>query len=165
MFNPEKHHRKSTRLKGYDYSSPGFYFITINVEDKQRILSHIENGKLELTRIGEILEEEWQYTAKLRKNVQLHEYVIMPDHFHALIEIKYSANEENEVGQFKVPSNSLGAIVRGFKGSVTRKVIERNLYRTSFWQRSFDDRIVRDEIGLKNVRKYITENIDNWDGL
>jgi REP element-mobilizing transposase RayT len=162
MFNPKKHHRKSVRLKGYDYASIGYYFITINVQDKMELLSRIEDGELILTKIGEVLEEEWKFTENLRKNIQLHEYVIMPDHFHAIVEILYSANKENEVGQFKTPSNTLGAIVRSFKGAVTRKVIANNLYLSSFWQRSFDDRIIRDERGLINVKKYINDNVDNW---
>ncbi|RYM34829.1 transposase [Brumimicrobium glaciale] len=165
MFNPEKHHRKSVRLKGYDYSSMGFYFITVNVEDKLKLLSRIENGKLELTKIGQVLEEEWKITEKLRKNIQLHDYVIMPNHFHAIVEIRHSVNKENEVGQFKAPKNSLGAIVRGFKGAVTRKVVANNLYKSSFWQRSFDDRIIKDEPSLMNVKKYINDNVRNWDDV
>lgn len=155
--------RKSYRLKGYDYSSAGYYFVTINSKDFQYIFGKIKGGIMYLNALGEIVQEEWEYTAKLRDNIKLHEYVIMPNHFHAIIEICYSKNKNNIPGEFKASKDTLASILRGFKGSVTRR---NNLLRpenkVSVWHGRFYDRIIRDQPELLNVKNYINDNVRKW---
>ena len=83
-YDPKKHHRRSIRLKGYNYSSEGFYFITICTEGRRCLFGTIINGKMVLNDYGKIVDNEWQNTIKIRNgDVVLHECVIMPNHIHA----------------------------------------------------------------------------------
>jgi putative transposase len=86
-YNPNIHHRRSIRLKGYDYSKEGLYFITICVKDRECLFGKIINGKIELNDAGIMIENEWLKVPDRFPNLQLHQYVIMPNHFHAIIEI------------------------------------------------------------------------------
>lgn len=163
MKNTKFPDRKSYRLKDYDYASSGYYFVTINSKDFQYIFGEIYNGEMNLNKLGEIVQEEWEYTATLRENIKLHEYVIMPNHFHAIIEICYSKNKNNIPGEFKASKNTLSSIIRGFKGSVTRR--NSQLYpenKESVWHGRFYDRIIRNQRELMNVKKYIKKNVKNW---
>jgi REP element-mobilizing transposase RayT len=81
----ENFHRRSIRLKSYDYGSVGAYFITICAWKNECLFGSTGDGKIHLTSLGTIVEEEWLRTADLRANVRLDEYVIMPNHFHAII--------------------------------------------------------------------------------
>ena len=88
MYDPNTHRRKSIRLPGYDYSTEGFYFITICTKDKKCIFGKIVDGEMILNEAGKIVKEEWLQTINIRKGeAKLHKYVIMPNHFHAIIEI------------------------------------------------------------------------------
>jgi len=85
-FNPEIHHRKSIRLRGYDYTRPGMYFITIVTCQGCKIMFGVKtNGKIILNEIGEIVQDEWLKTPIIRCNVKLDEFIVMPDHFHGII--------------------------------------------------------------------------------
>ena len=82
-----KYRIPSARLSGWDYTSAGWYFVTICVKNRLPCLAEIVNGVMRLTPMGEIVAEEWQRTAHIRPNVALDAWVVMPDHFHALIGI------------------------------------------------------------------------------
>src|SRR5215510_13859939 len=86
-YNPDIHHRSSIRLKNYNYAETGLYFVTICIKNKECLFGEIFEEKMELSEMGKIACKEWLKTAELRKNVHLHEFVIMPNHFHAIIEI------------------------------------------------------------------------------
>jgi REP element-mobilizing transposase RayT len=85
-YNPDIHHRRSIRLKGYDYSQAGLYFITICCQDRKCLFGKIINGEMVLTDAGEIARECWLEIPKHFPNVVLHDYVIMPNHVHGIIE-------------------------------------------------------------------------------
>ena len=88
MYDPNIHRRKSIRLPEYNYSTEGFYFITICTQEKKCTFGKVVNGEMILNEAGRIVKEEWLQTMNIRKGeVKLHEYVIMPNHFHAIIEI------------------------------------------------------------------------------
>lgn len=118
--------RRSIRLKGYDYSKKGMYFITLCIEDRFHLFGEIEDGTLKLNTFGEIAIEEWLKTIQLRNNIRLYEFIVMPNHFHAIIEIAFSKNrnKEPESATFKSPSQTIGAIIRGFKGATTKRIKE-----------------------------------------
>ncbi|MBB3187799.1 transposase [Microbacter margulisiae] len=86
-YEPINHHRRSIRLKGYDYSQQGLYFITLCVQNRVCLFGEIINGQMALNTYGQIAHNEWLNTATIRKNVTLHQFVVMPNHFHAIIEI------------------------------------------------------------------------------
>ena len=86
-YNPNIHHRRNIRLKGYDYSQAGLYFITICVQDRKCLFGNIMNGEMILNDAGKRTDNEWGKLPGRFINVQLHEYIVMPNHFHAIMEI------------------------------------------------------------------------------
>jgi putative transposase len=92
-YNPRIHHRRSIRLKGYDYSQAGWYFITICCQGRICRFGHIENGEIILNEYGQIARDEWMRTTEIRPNVELGEFVIMPNHLHGIIQINYRRGE------------------------------------------------------------------------
>ena len=86
-YNPNIHHRRSIRLKGYDYSRPGLYFVTIVCQNREHFFGKIENGKMILNDAGKMVNDEWLKLHKRFHYIRLHEYIVMPNHFHAILEI------------------------------------------------------------------------------
>jgi hypothetical protein len=86
-YNPEIHNRRSTRLKGYDYSSPGWYFVTICTHNRVCLFGAISDGVMTLNKWGRIASDQWQKTESIRDNVSLDAFVIMPNHVHGIIRI------------------------------------------------------------------------------
>ncbi|MCK6612204.1 MAG: transposase [Bacteroidia bacterium] len=122
------HHRRSIRLKGYDYAQAGLYFITICVQDRVPLFGEIIDGKMALNTFGHIAWEEWLATEKIRDNIALHEFIIMPDHIHGIIEIKFQKKDSHsEIGKFKSPSQTIGAVIRGFKIATIKKIKDKIL--------------------------------------
>ena len=179
MKSKQIYHRKSTRLPNYDYSKEGLYFITLCIENEINLFGDIYNGELKLNVFGKIAEEEWLNTIQKRDNIQLHQFIIMPNHFHAIVEIMTSKNliDSDTFIQFKSPSNSIGAIVRGYKGATTRRikeVISNNeskdncsfnpgiYFENSIWQRNFHDHIIRNQKSYIKIAEYIENNPYTW---
>ena len=82
-----KHHRRSIRLKRYDYTQPGAYFITICTHNRQCLFGEVVNGEMLLNALGKIVRDEWRRTTEIRPNVKLDAFVIMPNHIHGIIVI------------------------------------------------------------------------------
>ena len=118
--------RQSIRLKNYDYSQEGSYFITLVTQDRIHLFGKIEDGKMILNTVGKILEEEWRNTIELRPNITLGEFIIMPDHMHMIITITAQMEKKEDKEWIhsnpKSPSHTIGAIIRGFKGASTKKI-------------------------------------------
>ena len=184
-FDPEKHHRRSIRFKVYDYSSPGYYFVTICVQNRECVLGEIVNGIIRLNQWGKIVRDEWFKTAKIRKNVELDEFVVMPNHFHGIIMIMESvgatrwvaptnpsktAETKNwstrRVAPTEMPArlqcNSLGAVIGQFKSVVTKKIRKMGLANFK-WQRNYYDHIIRNDRELWGIRQYIRHNPFKWE--
>ena len=157
--------RKSIRLKEYDYSLPGEYFVTICTHDHECTLGEIVNGEMRLNEIGKIVEEEWLRTENIRPGIELDVFVIMPNHVHGIIVIK---DESPNVGTHSCASlrrkpRSLGSIIAGFKSAATKRINEmRHTPSFPVWQKRFYDRIIRSDKELNNVRKYIQNNVLQW---
>jgi hypothetical protein len=96
IYNPNLHHRRSIRLKGYDYSQEGLYFVTICCQNKECLFGKIVDNEMILNNSGEIANDCWQQISKHFPNVILHEYVIMPNHFHGIIQIVGANNHSPE---------------------------------------------------------------------
>ncbi len=148
--------RKRNRKKGYDYSTPGAYFITIcikhrneqfeNVLHENRIsLGEITNNKMVLNKYGKIVQHCWNDLSNHYKNIELDEYVVMPDHFHGIICLG-------------IDNHGLPEIVRGFKTFSSRRINEGNPPSRFQWQKSYYDRIIRDDNELERIRIYIKNN-------
>lgn len=188
-YNPDTHHRRSIRLKGYDYSQSGLYFITLCTVDRTCMFGNVVEGKMQLNDIGQLVEQEWLNTINIRHdNVRLHNYIVMPNHFHAIIEIRrgeshspqshspYSHSSQSHLSQsnsssitnecningkdlprrMKSPSKTVGAIVRGFKGAVSRQL------GYSIWQRNYYEHIIRTDASYRHISNYIENNPTKW---
>ena len=84
QYNPHKHHRRSIRLVGYDYSQAGLYFVTLVCQDRAHLFGTIKDGIMCMNEFGQIAADEWLHTQEVRNNVVLHEFVVMPNHFHLI---------------------------------------------------------------------------------
>ena len=167
--------RKSIRLQSFDYSQPSLYYVTICTEHRGNILGFIHRGEMILNEYGRIAENEWLNTKIIRPNMDLDYFVIMPDHLHGIIIItdprtgvsRYAptnATTGTSMNQFRSPSQSLGAIIRGYKSTVTKQINEmRKTPGLKFWQRNYYEHIVRNENDLYRIRKYIKQNPLKWE--
>jgi len=156
--------RKLNRLKKYDYSQPGNYYITICVHSELRwknVFGKIYDGKMELNEYGEIVLKQWLWVAERYKHIILDEWVIMPDHFHAIVKIVHTELENFIVGTGRDLSlrkyKPLSQIIGAFK-TTTSKMIHINGYNNFTWQRSYYDHIIRNNNALLQIRKYIINN-------
>ena len=104
-YNPNIHHRRSIRLKGYDYSQAGLYFVTIVCQNREHFFGKIENGKMILNDAGKMVNDEWLKLPKRFHYIRLHEYIVMPNHFHAILEI-VNQNENNVGATLVVAPNN-----------------------------------------------------------
>jgi REP element-mobilizing transposase RayT len=160
-----EHQRRSTRLRGYDYSQSGAYFVTVCVQNRQSVFGKVMNGKMILNDTGRMVEGEWLNTPAVRPYVDLDEFVVMPNHFHGIIMIR---NEPTIVGATHrvaptgPTAGSVGAMMAQFKSIATKRM--RALGHSSFaWQRNYYEHIVRDEDSLNRIREYILTNPLRWD--
>ena len=97
-FDPKIHHRHSFRLKGYDYSQAGAYFVTIVAWQREMLFGEIVNGEMKLNDFGKIVQDEWEQTAIVRPNVELGDYIVMPNHFHGILVFVDDGNVGRPVG-------------------------------------------------------------------
>lgn len=156
----DKYRIESARLKGWNYSGNGYYFVTICTRNKECLMGDVLNGVIKLSPIGEIVSQEWQKTEQIRSNVSLDAWIVMPNHLHGIIVINdvESPGNANGLGPQK---NNLGSIIRGFKSAVTNRI---NASEYDFaWQARFYDHIIRDERSLEGIRKYIADNPLKWE--
>lgn len=153
---PKKDRRRSIRLKNYDYSQAGLYFLTICVRNKHCLFGQVENGKMILNDAGKMIENEWLKIPDLFPNTNLEEYVVMPNHFHAILEI-VNQNEKrlgDMVGAFQ--SITTVEYIRGVK-KYGWKRFDRKL-----WQRNYWEHIIRGWNAYSNISNYIIENPSKW---
>jgi len=153
--------RKPTRLKEYDYSTPGAYFITICTKDKKQILSRIVGQGLapaenKLTAHGEIAKEQIELLEDRYIGIKIEKYVIMPNHIHILI-----SNYENAAGAS--PRPTISDIICTFKSITTRMCRKNGLALPHMFQRSFHDHIIRGEKDYKKIWEYIDTNVQRWE--
>lgn len=166
-YNPQKHHRRSIRLKGYDYAQAGLYFITICCENRICRFGSVGNGEMILNEFGKIARDEWLKTPTLRPNTALHEFVIMPNHIHGIIQIRRGeCNSPLIRGEcnspLRSPSQTVGAIVRGYKSAVTKQLRVLGLTE-KLWQRNYWEHIIRNENEYKRIGQYIINNPQKWE--
>lgn len=172
-FDPNIHHRRTIRLKEYDYSQNGLYYVTICTKDRECLFGEIADGKMNVNVYGEILESVWNGLPSHYPNVVLHEHIVMPDHFHAIIQIDNENVGCSNVGaSFKpAPTNGqpptkhgLPEIVRAFKTFSSQKINDlRQTQGVSVWQRNYYEHIIRDGNEYSQIENYIMENPLRWE--
>jgi len=172
-YNPNIHNRQSIRLKGYDYSKPGYYFVTFNIKNRLPLFGKIirKNNKaiMQHTELGKAAIKFWLEIPEHYPNVILDEFIIMPEHIHGIIQISAQNIEQGRAQNIEPKQNkyqkiipgSLGAIIRGYKIGVT-KWAKQNGYENFKWQRNFHEKIIHNERALNNIRQYIKNNPKNW---
>ncbi len=172
--NNRNHHknRRSIRLRDYDYSSPGEYFVTICTHKRECLFGDVVDGEMGLNEIGEIDNNEWLKTETIRDNVELGAFIIMPNHMHAIFGIVESLGayrdtplprDANSNPSFKSPSKTVGAIVRGYKSAVTTKINTlKNSAGQKIWQRNYYEHIIRNEKSFRRIQNYIINNPAKW---
>ena len=158
-----KYRIESTRIQTWDYRNAGYYFVTILAKDRKHYFGDVVDGKLIINSFAEIVIEEWLTTSIIRNNIELDEYVLMPNHFHAIIINRFQEYLDSNVEiASTLQSNSLGAIIGQFKSIATKKIRKAGLAEFS-WQPGFYEHIIRNEQALENIRKYIRLNPIKWE--
>lgn len=170
-YDPAKHQRRSIRLKGYNYSKAGLYFITICTHHKQCLFGAIVNKQLTLNVFGEIARECWLSIPEHFSKIKLDEFVIMPNHIHGILILTDNDCRGKAVpcpygGKFGQPvAGSIPTIIGSYKSAVTKQInIICNSKGSAVWQRNYYEHIIRNEKSLNNIRKYIINNPLNWKG-
>ena len=154
--------RKLPRLKGYDYSVPGAYFVTVCAKEKKKIFGQIHNGEMQKSQVGEIAEREILKIDKHYSNVKVDKYVVMPNHIHMLITVF----EAEGINPFPTICYDIPNVVGKFKAAVTRKVGNAFMHsvKEEVWQRSFHDHIIRNRNDYEKIWYYIDTNVLRWEG-
>ena len=149
--------RKSNRLKNYDYSASGYYFITICTANRKKIFSFVVGqplaaAEIKLTKIGKNAETQLFNLEKRYKNIQIEKYVIMPNHIHLILKINNTAAASGRP--------TVSNIIRAYKSITTKEC--RKFYDGDIWQTSFYDHIIRNENDYLKIWNYIDTNPDKW---
>ena len=158
--------RRSIRLKNYDYTQSGYYFITICTHNRQRLFGEIHDGEMHLNDFGCIVDFTWN-DLENHNDIRLHEYVIMPDHIHGIIEI---CDRRERSVTVPLPSTShyrfgIPEIIRQFKTFAAKRINEecrRNGLEPfptgRLWQKSYYEHVIRDENDYLTKAEYIQNN-------
>lgn len=161
-YDPSRHHRRSIRLAGHDYSSDCLYFVTFVCQNRVDRFGHIHNKKMILNAAGKLLETEWLALPQRFPTAILHEYQIMPNHFHCILEIKNVFRD----GQAVDPKN-LGDIIGALQSIVTVEYIKgvKNEnwppFRKRLFQRNYYETIIRSREAYDAITRYIIKNPEN----
>ena len=188
-FDPQKHHRRSIRLKGYDYSQAGGYFVTVVAWHRECLFGEVVNGEMKLNQYGEIVQKWWYEIPIHFPDVEIGAFIIMPNHVHGIIFIvnrRGTVPVPKDDGENSISQNNnavgitqggetpplrtfegtptLGQIVAYFKYQSTKDMnaIEDTGTVTKFWQRNYYEHISRDEKDLQNKTDYIETNPLLW---
>jgi putative transposase len=187
-YNPHIHHRRSIRLKGYDYSQAGLYFITICCQDRICRFGHIVGAnpcghpEMILNEYGQIAYDEWMKLSERFPNFELDVFQIMPNHMHGIIALvgatlavaQNDAVAQNEMivgndiraGASPAPAKTVGDIVGAYKSLVANRCLDvfktKNETMGKLWQRNYHEHIILDEQSYHRISEYIINNPENW---
>ena len=178
-YDPERHHRRSIRLQGYDYSQPGAYFVTICTHGRECLFGEIVDGEMRLNELGEMVAYTWHDLVNHVDGIMLDEYVIMPNHMHGVIIIVGTDDVDVGAGSEPAPTSTepaptdatnrpkkrhpLPEIVRQLKTFSARRINAlRNTPGVPVWQRNYYEHIIRNEAELQRIRQYIRQNPERW---
>lgn len=174
-YNPDSHHRKSTRLPDYDYSQHGVYFVTICIQGRRCLFGEIIDGDMQINELGETASRYWKKIETLHPFFRLGEFIIMPNHIHGIIFIEneekitdtvgatHRAARKNDRGisEIHMHKKSISSVINHYKGAV-KKWANKNEYEYFSWQRNYHEHIIRDEKSLEMISEYIMYNPVTW---
>lgn len=181
---PDIRGRRSIRLKGWDYSSPGLYFVTLCVQNRECLFGRIEKGYIKLTAAGRMIEKIWLEMPDKYSGVALDEFVVMPNHVHGILDLYVGAGpracpcDSMDVIDRKAKGRTRGSaptkklalpdLIRQFK-TMTSKEYSEGVFESDWpefqkrlWQRNYYERIIRNERELEQTRQYIRDNPAAW---
>lgn len=172
MFDPYKHHRRSIRLKGYDYSQPGTYFVTICTRKRMCLFGDISNGEMVLNPAGKMVEKWWLELENKFPTVKPDACITMPNHFHGIIvivgaDLRVCPNY-SDVKTGAHTGAPLPKILQWFKTMTTNEYLHGVKHQDwlpftgKLWQRDYYEHIVRNDRELHAIREYIQNNSKNW---
>ncbi len=169
-------------MPSHDYSTFGYYFVTICTKDREIFFGNIKNNKIILNGMGHIAYNCWMKIPNHYDNIILHEFVIMPNHIHGIVEIvdvdnivfvvgnrhACSLQQIRSIEKSKRPYELLPIVIGSFKSAVTKYInrlsIDKKQGRPPFgWQKSYHDSIIRSGASYRNIVQYIRNNPTNWD--
>jgi putative transposase len=185
QYDPDRHHRRSVRLAGYDYAQEGAFLVTLCTRERECLFGEVVDGAMHLNALGQVAEEEWWRSADIRVEVRLGPLVVMPNHLHGVIAIVAPEGALPHgpfahpvgVGAYEPHDNvgahgraplqrdphSLGSFVAGYKSAVTARInAMRQTAGTPVWQRGFHEHIVRSEEDWERIAAYIDANPRQW---
>ena len=163
-----KHHRRSIRLKGYDYSQSGVYFVTICTQDRECLFGDIVDEEMRLNDAGHMVLDVWHKIPEHFPHADIDEFVVMPNHFHGIIVISPNSRgmacHAPTQRRFAKPiAGSLSTIIGSLKSAITRQInLIRNTPGHPVWQRNYYEHIIRNEEEMNRIREYIMENSLKW---
>ena len=163
-----KHHRRSIRLKNYDYSQPGGYFITICTQNRECYFGHIKNGSVVLSPMGEMAHHLWLEIPRHFDHVKIDAFIVMPNHVHGILMIhdNYRRGTTCRAPPYEKFGNprpgSIPTVVRSYKSAVTRWC-HKNGYEYFQWQRNYYEHIIRNGKGLNDIKYYVINNPLKWE--
>jgi len=170
-YNPKIHNRRSIRLKNYDYSQAGMYFITICCYKRTSRFGHIENRVMKLNEQGQIAHNEWIKLSERFPNVVLDAFQIMPNHMHGIIiltpaQTKPENKMNRDIKQYQKLAPTVGNIIGSYKSLVANGCLKiyklENKIMGKLWQRNYWEHIIRNEKSHQRISDYIIENPENW---
>jgi len=188
-FNPDIHHRRSIRLRDYDYRSDGAYFVTLCTYQRECLFGEVVDGEIRLNEYGRIVESIWEELSARYPVIDLDSFVVMPNHVHGIIAIagnddvgaihesplrespgsgdNYGANNNGAIRELPLRnrrSMTLPKVIGYFKMNTAKRI---NALRDNpgcpVWQRNYYEHVIRNETDLTNIRHYIANNPLKWD--
>lgn len=171
--------RQTIRLQGYDYSNEGLYFVTICCQDRRCLFGNIHDGEMILNDAGQIADYTWNDLPGRFPQIILHEYIIMPNHMHGIIEISpvgvtLAVTRENEplavtrdIERAEVnPAPTIGDIIGAYKSLTTNACLQlykaKNEIMGKLWQRNYYEHIIRNGESYEKISAYIHDNPARW---
>ena len=190
-FHPERHHRRSIRLKGYDYRQAGAYFVTICTQDRAFLFGQVVHDEMRLNDAGKMVYDVWNDLPAFYPGVQTDAFIVMPNHIHGIIILvgvgpraypgsdpraypdsgpRACPGQPQELGQPQgvAPTLGLPDVVHRFKTMTTKRYADgvKRLgwepFRGRLWQRNYYEHIIRNEESLNRIREYILTNPMRW---
>ncbi len=176
-YDPDRHHRRSIRLRGYDYSQAGAYFVTICTNNRECLFGEVVDGAIRLNEAGRMVESVWNGMPTFYPGVITDAFVVMPNHIHGIVVLVGAAPRgrpdfgppaDRGQPQGVAPTLSIPDVVHRFKTMTTKRYTD-GVKRSGWppfpgrlWQRNYYEHIVRNEESLNRIRRYIADNPARW---
>lgn len=159
--------RRAMRLRNYDYTQAGAYFVTLCAQDRLCLFGDINEGNMHLNGYGLLIRETWLWLAKQYSYVLLDEFIVMPNHLHGILIIDSRGGLSDSEGRSRATPTKikpLGGLIAAFKTVSTKSVnTQRGTPGAVLWQRNYYEHVMRNEPDLQRIREYIANNPRQWE--